>query len=389
MDDRLQHHLRELESHHLLRALRTVEARQGVQVRIDGRDLVVFSSNDYLGLANHPAVNDAAVAAIRQWGTGVGAARLISGNLLPHQQLEAALATFKGVEATLTMSSGYATNIGIIPALTQQGGILFADRLCHASLIDGCRLSRADLRFFQHNDIADLERLLTRRKSGRPALIVTEGVFSMDGDVAPLPEIVRLSQCHGADVLVDDAHGTGVMGKHGRGTLEHCGVAPADVIQMGTLSKAVGTSGGYVAGSKTLIQYLVNTARSFLYTTAPPPAIVAAATAALGLIQSDETRRTRLWTNREYLHDGLVRLGFSLPKTKSPILPVLLSHAETALSMSQKLQEAGFLIPAIRPPTVPEGTSRLRITVSSEHTREQLDHLLESLGKIGQEMKAI
>jgi glycine C-acetyltransferase/8-amino-7-oxononanoate synthase len=309
--------------------------------------------------------------------------------MTPHFQLERDLAQLKGVEASLTYSSGYATNIGIIPTLAKTNSLILADRLCHASLIDGCRLSRAALRVFHHNDLDHLKRLLSKKSSHAATLIITEGVFSMDGDLAPLPEMSRLAEEFEATLLVDDAHGTGVMGSTGRGTVEYYGLDPDLILHMGTLSKAIGSSGGFVAGSKNLVAYLINTSRSFMYTTAPPPALAAAASAALAIIQQEPQRRMKLWRNREFLHTRLVAMGFKLTDTKSPILPIILKDPELAVQMSHRLKEEGVWIPAIRPPTVPKDSSRLRITVTAEHSFEHIEAALSALRKVGTALRAL
>ena len=381
--------LRQLEEQHLLRSLQLIDSEPGPVVTIEGRRVILMASNNYLGLATHPKLKHAAVSATERFGVGSGASRLVSGTLPPHQELETALARFKGVEAALVFSSGYLANIGLIPALVGSGGLVLADRLCHASLIDGCKLSGADLRVFRHRDTEQLRTLLTRRSAGRDTLIVTDGVFSMDGDLAPLPELVELADCHGAGLLVDDAHGTGVMGPQGRGTLEHFGLESRLPFHMGTLGKAFGTSGAYVAGPASLIRYLSSVARSFLFTTAPPPATAAASLAALDILRSEPDRRTRLWENRDHFYRGLKTLGFRTTDTVSPIIPVLIGDPDKALDMARLLLKYGVYAPAIRPPTVPKGTSRIRTTVTSEHTREQLHAVLAAFQKAGQELKLI
>ena len=348
-----------------------------------------MASNNYLGLANHLTVKRAAIEAIEQWGVGAGAARLISGTMTPHDQLEQELAQYKQVEATLTFGTGYTTNLGLIPALIDRNGLILADRYCHASLIEACRLAKATLRVFHHNDVEHLEKLLKKREKARPTLVVTEGVFSMDGDLAPLPDLLTLCQQHEAALVFDDAHGTGVMGKNGRGTIEHFGLNPQDAIQMGTLSKAIGTGGGYIAGPASLKEYLLNTAKAFIYTTAQPPAIAAAASAAIRIIQHEPARREKLWKNRDTLHTAVTGLGFQLTETQSPILPITVKSSETALKMSQALYDAGIYVPAIRPPTVPKNSSRLRLTVSSEHTEEQLERVVRSLREAGETLGVI
>ena len=377
-------YLHELATRHLTRRLTPLDSGIGPVVEMAGRQILLLASNDYLGLARHPEVIQAAVEATQRFGVGTGAARLVSGSLPPHQELEAALAQFKGTEAALTFSSGYLANIGTIPTLIGRGGLILADRLCHASLIDGCRLSAADFRIYRHNDISHLQSLLAKRRRARRTLIVTDGLFSMDGDLAPLPELSRLAQDYEADLYIDDAHGTGVMGLHGRGTAEHFGLETQIPFQMGTLGKAFGSSGAYLAGPATLIRYLMNTSRSFIFTTAPPPSSAAAVTAALRVIQREPERRARLWANRERLFSGLTQLGFSLSPSISPIMPILVGNAETALSFAEHLFTEGLYAPAIRPPTVPDATSRIRVTVTSEHTSSHIDFALTAFQRAGQ-----
>ena len=381
--------IKNLEARHLRRQLRITESPSDTTITIEGRRFICMASNNYLGMANHPTVKRAAIGAIEQWGVGAGAARLISGTMTPHDQLERDLARFKQVEAALTFGTGYTTNLGLIPALIDRNGLILADRYCHASLIEACRLAKATLRVFHHNDVEHLQTLLKKREKDRPTLVVTEGVFSMDGDLAPLPDLLTLCRQHEAALVIDDAHGTGVMGKNGRGTIEHFGLNPQDVIQMGTLSKAIGTGGGYIAGTADLKEYLLNTAKAFIYTTAQPPAIAAAASAAIRIIQHEPDRLERLRKNRDTLHASLTGLGFQLTETQSPILPIIVKSSETALKMSQALYEAGIYVPAIRPPTVPKNSSRLRLTVSSEHTEEQLETVVTAFRKTGKKTAVI
>jgi len=366
----------------LLRRLRTIDSAPGAEVELEGRRILLFSSNNYLDLATHPRVTEAAINAIRRYGVGAGASRLVSGSLRPHRELEERLAAFKRVEAALVFPTGYQANLGLITTLAEDCSILYADRLCHASLIDACRLCDAPLRVYRHRDHAQLTRLLQRGRAPRPALVVTDGVFSMDGDLAPLPELDKVAEHAGATVVVDDAHGTGVMGATGRGTVEHFGLEGRPLVQMGTLSKALGGLGGFVAGSRDLIEYLVNRARAFIYTTALPPAQAAAAIAALDVIEDEPERRERLWVLRRRLHDGARQAGFDTLDSRSPIIPLLIGDAEAALRLSETLLSHGIYAPAIRPPTVPAGTSRIRLSVTAGHTPAQIDHLLEVLLKI-------
>jgi glycine C-acetyltransferase/8-amino-7-oxononanoate synthase len=373
---------------HLLRKLKTVDSATGPTVRFEGREVVLLASNDYLGLAIHPMLKQAALEAVHEYGVGAGASRLVSGNLPPHRELETALARFKHTEAALVFGSGYLANIGLIPTMIGPGGMILADRLCHASLLDGCRLSRAEFRIYEHADPSHLEALLVRY-ARRNTLIVTDGVFSMDGDIAPLPDLAALAQGYGARLYIDDAHGTGVMGQCGRGILEHFHLESRVPFHMGTLGKALGGIGAYVVGPSEAIHYFVNNARSFLFTTALPPASAAAATAALQVIQNEPDRLIRLWSNRERLWSGLRRLGFRMTTSASPIMPILVGDAEKANAMAEKLLTHGVYAPAIRPPTVPEGTSRIRVTVTSEHSASHIDQALAAFDQAGRSVGLI
>ena len=384
-----EQHLQKLEDQHLLRRLRTMTSATGPTVVLDNRRIILLSSNNYLGLATHPAVVEAAVSATRQYGAGSGASRLVCGTLPPHEALETALAQFKGTEASLTFAAGYLANISVIPTLIGKGGLILADRLCHASLIDGCRLSGATFRVYHHRDMSHLERLLARRSPVKPTLIVTDGLFSMDGDIAPLTDIATLAELYDAAVFVDDAHGTGILGRTGRGTLEHCDVESRLPYHMGTLSKALGSAGAYLAGSTAFITYLVNTCRAFTYTTAPTPASAAAATAALRVIEEEPDRRARLWHNRERLAQGLIGLGFPLTASESPILPILVGDADRTVSFAHTLMTYGVYAPAIRPPTVPPATSRIRLTITADHTSEHIDEALNALEQAGRALHLI
>jgi 8-amino-7-oxononanoate synthase len=367
----------------LMRRLVPVDGPQGPEVTYGGRAVVNLASNNYLGLASHPKVVSAAAGALARDGLGAGAARLVSGNHRVFEELENQLAELKGAEAALLFGSGYQANLGLLQALAPEGVVL-CDRLDHASILDGARLAGASLKTYPHRDTAALEKLLVRY-GDRPTVIATDGVFSMDGDLAPLPEIARLARAHGALLLVDDAHGTGVLGD-GAGSVRHFGLTAAQVpVQMGTLGKALGTYGAFVAGSRDLIEFLVNRARSFIYTTAPPPAIAAATLAALGIVRGPEGKalRTRLAENRARLAAGLMAQGHAVPDDPTPILPVIVGDAERAVRLSQGLLERGILAPAIRPPTVPEGTSRLRLTVMATHTPDQIDRAVEALSACG------
>lgn len=389
MYDILSEEIHTLQERNLLRTLTTVESEQSTRTIVNGKECIIFCSNNYLGLANHPKVKEAAIRAINTYGVGAGASRLLSGNMKPHEELEEKIANFKGTEAALIFSSGYLANIGILSALMREGDLVLADRLSHASVIDGCRLSGTRLRVYRHKNCEQLSRLLEKEPETQRSLVITEGVFSMDGDLAPLPGIVECARKTGAWIMVDEAHATGVMGEKGRGTAEHFGVEQKIDVSMGTFGKAFGTFGAYVAGSKDLISFLMNKAKPFIYTTALPPSVAAATSAALHIIEEEPERRKILWENRSYLHEGLTSLGYNTLESESPILPILIGETKRALLVGQRLFEHGVLAPAIRPPTVPQGTSRLRLSVTATHTRRDLDCAIEALERVGKELRII
>jgi len=356
------------------------------RLMIDGRSVILLASNNYLGLADHPRIKEAAANAIRQYGLGSGAARLISGNSPPLTALEERIARFKQTEAALVFNTGYMANLGILSCLIPSDGLLIADRLCHASLIDGCRASECRFRVYEHGNLGQLDRILSKRPSNQAAVIVTDGVFSMDGDIAPLPALVDLARRRGAAVYLDDAHATGVLGKGGRGTVEHFGLEPQSVIQMGTLGKALGCFGAYVTGSRTFIDYLINKAKTFIYTTALPPAVAAAATTAFEILEDEPEIRDNLWRNRTYFSEGLKSIGFDTMNSETPIIPILIGESRAAVLFAERLLENGIFAPAIRPPTVPKGTSRIRTTVMATQGADDLDEALEVLGKTARAM---
>ena len=384
--------IRQLKEQSLFRSLRRVDPEPSAlpgRAFIDGRSVILMASNNYLGLAEHPRIKEAAIRAIGRYGMGSGASRLISGNTALHEVLETRIAEFKKTEAALVFSTGYMANLGLLSSLLPSKGLLIADRLCHASLIDGCRLSGCRLQIYGHRNLEQLEKLLKRRPPGRPTLIVTDGVFSMDGDIAPLPELVKLSERYGATVFLDDAHATGVIGHGGRGTPDHFGMASDHVIQMGTLGKALGGFGAYIAGSRDLIHYLVNKAKPFIYTTAPPPSVMAAAIAALEVMESEPERLDQLWKNRAYYAQGLKALGLNTLGSETPIIPIFIGDSQKALRFSERLLEAGIYAPAIRPPTVPKGTSRLRTTVMATHTHKDLNYVLETIDRTARSLEIL
>ena len=365
----------------LLRSLRRMESGQLIYSNSDGRKVVNFSSNDYLGLSRDEALVNAACEATRRHGAGSGASRLISGTLPPHHALEEKIAEWKGTQAALSFANGYATAIGVLGAFLTKGDVVILDKLCHASLIDGARQSGATLRVYPHNDLNKLEDLLghyRQRLSGSSRLIVvTESIFSMDGDRAPLPDIINLAEQHHALLLLDEAHAVGILGSGGQGLAEELGIQDRVTFQMGTLGKAIGSGGGYVAASRSWIDLLLNKARPFIYSTAPPPAQAAASLCGIEVITSSrgEALRNRLWSNISRLAELLGK------KPISAIMPVILGTNEAALNASLALLETGYLAPAIRFPTVPRGSARLRITLSAEHTAESIEGLHKNLLK--------
>jgi 8-amino-7-oxononanoate synthase len=386
MEDLFAEDLEALRARSLDRHLREISSAQGSEVEINGQRLINFSSNDYLGLANDPRLRKAATAAINEFGVGAGASRLISGNLSPHLRLERALAKWKGTEAALCFSSGYAAALGTIPALVTKNDVVLLDKLCHASLIDGAKLSGAVLRVFPHNNLSKLESHLQwarREHTGKRILITTESVFSMDGDRAPLRDLVELKKGFGALLMLDEAHAVGVIGPNGRGLVAAENLNDDIDVQMGTLSKALGTSGGYICGSRNLIEWLINRARSFIYSTAPPPAVVAAALAGVDFLSSPEgeERRLLLWERIRLMQDLLPR--FELDKehseASSAIFPWIVGDEKAALNLAGALQSEGFLVPAIRYPTVAKGAARLRITVSAAHEEPQIRSLCQAI----------
>jgi 8-amino-7-oxononanoate synthase len=378
----LEAELSALEQADRLRACPPLAGASRAHVELGGRPLVSFCSNDYLGLASHPTLAVAASEAAEAHGAGAGASRLVSGELPPHRDLEAALATFTGLPAALLFSTGYQANLAVLSALAGPDDLILSDQANHASLIDGCRLSRARVAIYRHCDAAAAAVALENSSSFRRRLIVTESIFSMDGDAAPLDGLARLAADNDASLIVDEAHALGALGPDGRGLCRAAGIVP-DVL-IGTLGKSFGSFGGFAAGSTVLRAYLVNRARTFIYTTSPPAAVAAASLAATALLEGAEgqERRARLTANMQRLHEALQlaarKTGHDLPG-RGPIYPVILGSDASALAVSRRLLERGFFVPAIRPPTVPEGTARLRITVSAEHTSAEIDGLGQAL----------
>ncbi|OGW16563.1 MAG: 8-amino-7-oxononanoate synthase [Nitrospirae bacterium GWC2_57_13] len=377
--------LSDLKQQHLLRHLRTVGSGNGPWITVDGRSVLLLCSNDYLGLAGHQDLQDAARAAMDRYGFGAGASRLVSGSSPLHEELEQTLARFKGTEAALLFNSGYAANTGIIPALASEGDAILSDGLNHASIIDGCRLSRAEVHVYSHGDMNHVESLLKKTARARRRLIVTDGVFSMEGDIAPLPDLCTLAEKYGALLMVDDAHATGVLGDSGRGTAEHFGVSGRVPVQMGTLGKALGSFGAYIAGDRDMITYILNKARSLIFSTALPPAVCAASLAALRVLEQEPWRREQLRKNVHRFVVVLMAQGVDVAASETPIIPIIIGDSEKALLAGQSLMDKGMFALAVRPPTVPEGTARIRMTIMATHSPEDLDRAAAAVGMLKQE----
>lgn len=364
------------------RRMRVLEGSQGPRMRVDGRDVLLFAGSNYLDLAHHPEVTAAAARAAAEWGCAAGGSRLINGNLALHEALEAELADFLGTEAALVFATGYMANVGVLPALVGRGDVVVSDALAHASIIDGCRLSRADVRVFAHSDAADLDAVLAAatRDAGR-ALVVLDGVYSMDGDVAPLHELVRVARRHGAHLLLDDAHGTGCLGAGGRGTAELLDVEHETDVLVGTLGKALGSFGAFVAGSRALRELLVNTARSFIFSCALAPPQVEAARAALVLVRREPWRRQRLQANAARLRGRLAQHGIPTHPSTTQIVPVVIGDNAASMRVCERLLARGFYAQGIRHPSVPEGTARLRVTPMATHRDEEIDALADAVAE--------
>jgi glycine C-acetyltransferase len=370
----------------LFRSLRDLQSRQEARSVFDGREVINLSSNNYLGLTTHPRLVRAAVDATETWGAGSGSVRTIAGTMDLHEQLERKLADFKHTEAVLVFQSGFTCNSGIIPVVVEEGDVILSDELNHASIIDGIRLTKAARKIWKHADMNSLEDALKQSQDYRRRLVVTDGVFSMDGDVAPLPDIVELAERYGAMVYVDDAHASGVFGKNGRGTVDHFGLHGRVHIQVGTLSKALGSLGGYYAGPQNLKDLLIHRARPFLFSTSHPPSVTAAAMAAIDVLLDEPERIERLWDNTRYFKNGLRNLGLNTGSSESPITPVIVGEGKKAMQFSDGLFQAGIFAQGIGYPTVPEAKSRVRTIVMSEHTRADLDEALGAFEKVGKSL---
>ncbi len=368
---------------------RELQSEQKATVIMDGREVIELSSNNYLGLNTHPRLREAAIKAIEQYGVGSGAVRTIAGTMTLHNVLEEKLARFKHTEASLTIQSGYATNLGVINALMLEGDVIISDELNHASIIDGTRLSKATRKIFPHKDMAGLRKVLEESKGANKVMVVTDGVFSMDGDIAPLPEIVDLAEEYGAFVMVDDAHASGVLGKNGRGSVSHFGLDGRVALQIGTLSKGIGALGGYVACSQDMKDYLMLRARPVLFSTSHPPSVVATCIAAIELLEEDTSLIDRLWENTRFFKRGLEQLGFNTGKSETPITPVIVGEGALAMRLSSRLFEEGVFAQGIVYPTVPADKCRVRTIVTAIHTRDELSRALDAFEKVGRELNII
>ncbi|HEV3254308.1 MAG TPA: glycine C-acetyltransferase [Candidatus Acidoferrales bacterium] len=381
--------LEDLKAKHLYSRLRILEGEQKPIAVIDGKEVINLSSNNYLGLTTHPKLRRSAIEAIRRWGVGSGAVRSIVGTMKIHVELEEQIARFKGTEACVVFQSGFAANAGTVSAILGKDDLIISDELNHASIIDGCRLSKGTIKVFKHKDLADCERILTETENwpGKK-LLITDGVFSMEGDIAPLPQLCDLAEKFNCIMMVDDAHSSGVLGRGGRGTIDHLGCHGRVDIQVGTLSKAIGSLGGYVCGSRELIEFLYHRARPFIFSTSHPPSVVATCQAAFTLLDSDAGERLvkKLWSNTKFFKRRLKKLGFDTGKSETPITPIMVGDAARAHEFSKQLFDAGLLALAIGYPTVPEGKARLRTIVTATHKKADLERACEILGRVGHQM---
>ncbi len=390
----LEAEIEDLRAKGLYRRLRVVQSAQRSRCMIDGREVITLSSNNYLGLNTHPRLRDAAIEAVRRFGAGSGAVRTIAGTMSLHEELERRLAEFKQVEATLTFQSGFTANTGAIPILAGEGAVIVSDALNHASIIDGIRLTKAERRVFPHADMDGLRDALRAVRDApggadRTLLVITDGVFSMDGDIARLPEIVEAAEAVDAIVYVDDAHASGVLGRNGRGSIDHFDLHGRVHVQIGTLSKAIGVLGGYVAGSTALREVLIHRARPFLFSTSVPPAVAAACLAAIEVLETEPELLERLWLNTRFFKAGLARLGFDIGHSETPITPVIAGSGAMAMKLSDRLFEEGVFAQGIGFPTVPDDRSRVRTIVTAEHSREELETCLAAFEKVGRELALI
>ncbi len=386
--------IEELKAQGRYRRLRVVQSEQRSRCIIDGKEVITLSSNNYLGLNTHPKLREAAIEAVRRFGAGSGAVRTIAGTMSLHEELERRLAEFKQVEAVLTFQSGFTANTGVIPVIAGEGAVIVSDALNHASIIDGIRLTKADRKVFPHADMDALRSVLAEVRAApggadRTVLVITDGVFSMDGDIARLPEIVDAAEAAEAIVYVDDAHASGVLGRNGRGSIDHFDLHGRVHVQVGTLSKAIGVLGGYVAGTLSLREILIHRARPILFSTSAPPAVAAACLAAIDVLESEPELIERLWQNTRFFKAGLARLGFDIGSSETPITPVIAGSGALAMKLSDRLFEEGVFAQAIGYPTVPDDRSRVRTIVTAEHSREELETCLAAFEKVGRELALI
>lgn len=386
----LKEKIEDLKKQGVYRKLPVLEGPNEAEIILNGKKVINLSSNNYLGFANHPRLKKAAIEAVEKYGAGAGAVRTIVGNMSIHEELEKLLAEFKREEAVFVYQSGFNCNAGTIQAITEEGDLIISDELNHASIIDGSRLSKADRKIFKHSDMDDLERVLKENRAKyRNVLIITDGVFSMDGDIAKLPEIVELAEKYEAMTYVDDAHGSGVLGESGRGTVDHFKLHGRVDFSIGTLSKAIGVVGGYVAGSRTMYEWLNHRARPVLFSTSLPPAAVGAIMEAVRMLMESTEYTDRLWDNARYFKQKLGTLGFNTGHSETPITPVIIGDEAKTMEFSRKLLENGVFVSGIVFPTVPRGTGRVRCMVTAAHTKEQLDRAVEAFKKVGEEMRLI
>jgi glycine C-acetyltransferase len=385
--DHLKQELAELEEQGLLLHPRTLEGGTGARARFDGRTVINLASNNYLGLANHPRLNEAASRAALEYGAGSGAVRTIAGTMTMHRELERRFAEFKHAEAALMFQSGFTSNAGTVAAILSKDDVIVSDQLNHASIIDGARLSRAEIKVFPHKDVGAADEILSETaRPGRRQLLITDGVFSMDGDIAPLPGLVEVAESHEAIMMVDDAHASGVLGTGGAGTVDHFGLHGRVDIQVGTLSKAIGVLGGFIAGPGHLIEWLENRGRPFLFSTSAPPSVVAACLEALDVIRDEPERLERLWSNTALFKDGLHALGFDTGASETPITPVISGDEETTQTLARRLFEEGVFCPAIVFPTVGRGSARVRTIVTADHSESDLREALGAFERVGREL---
>ncbi|OYD09532.1 glycine C-acetyltransferase [Paludifilum halophilum] len=387
--ERLEKEIQQWQENGVYRPLTELESDQGSKVVIDGREVIQLSSNNYLGLTTHPRLKKAALDGVEKYGAGTGSVRTIAGTFSMHEEFERQLADFKHTEAALVFQSGFTANVGVIASILGEEDVVISDALNHASIIDGIRLTKAGRRIYQHADMADLEKALQETQTARTRLVITDGVFSMDGDMAPLPDIVELCEKYDALVMVDDAHASGVMGKNGRGTVDHFDLHGRVHIQVGTLSKAIGVLGGYVAGPKALRDYLIHRARPFLFSTSHPPAVTEACREAIQVLLDEPELIDKLWKNTEFFKNGLSRLGFDTGKSVTPITPVMVGTDSLAMKFSDALLEEGVYAQGIAFPTVPRDQARVRTIVTAAHAREELEQALEAFARAGQKLGII